>query len=126
MKNPEKSKLETGNSGEDLACQFLLAKGYELLEKNYRFGHFEIDLIMAENDTIIFIEVKTRFSPIDDPERAVTRAKQRNIARAAEAYLYSNAKYNSHRFDILSVELKYQKEAEIIHFIDAFYPFYFA
>ena len=51
---------EIGNRGEEVAREFILSKGYEVLETNYRWRKFEIDLITKDKDTVVFIEVKLR------------------------------------------------------------------
>jgi putative endonuclease len=52
--------IETGKFGEDLATEFLIKKGYKILERNYRHRRSEIDIIAEFNNEIIFVEVKTR------------------------------------------------------------------
>ena len=77
-----------GVSGEDLACRMLLDRGYELLERNFRSGHKEVDIICRDGDDIRFVEVKARKEPVEgEPWEAVTPAKQRRIGRVAAAYL---------------------------------------
>lgn len=121
MKQPQNNR-STGQTGEELAEDYLCKKDFQILEKNFRCGLTEIDLIASIESILVFIEVKTRFDPIIDPERAVSKAKQRNIRRAAEDYLRQNPDWPEHRFDIISVELSHDGP-EIIHFEDAFYPF---
>lgn len=111
-----------GKLGEDIAAGYLQRKGYKILERNYRYGRNEIDIICSLDKEIIFVEVKTRAS--DDkayPERAVSKAKQKNIRITAENYLEEIAHRGSTRFDIIAV-VKGDK-FEIEHFEDAFYPF---
>ena len=77
-----------GKMGEDAACRYLLGRGHALLERNWRVGHLEVDLITMAPDGIHFVEVKSRVAPVmAEPQANVDRAKQRHIAAAAARYL---------------------------------------
>lgn len=111
-------KIKTGNKGENLAADFLRKKGFEVIAKNYRFKHAEIDLIIRRDDWIIFVEVKTRSSTnYGQPEEFVDFNKGRKMFEAAEEYIYSNNWHGHIRFDIVSVKLG--REIVIEHFEDA-------
>ena len=60
MTNP--SKRAIGNNAEDIACQYLLELGWDIIERNYYAGHNEIDIIAKDEDIIVFIEVKDESS----------------------------------------------------------------
>ena len=112
------TKIETGNKGERLAAEFLQNKGFEILEKNYRFKHAEIDLIIKRDDWVIFIEVKTRTSTwFGEPEQFVGSHKASKMFEAAEEYIYATDWHGHIRFDIVSVKLGY--DVQIEHFEDA-------
>jgi putative endonuclease len=115
---------ELGNLGEALATQFLLREGYTILERNWTFQKAELDIIaQKEEDTIVFVEVKTRNSAFfGDPQSFVTPAKIKLLVKAANEYLISNELALEARFDIIAV-LKNNKEERIEHFKDAFYHF---
>ncbi|MCO6495246.1 MAG: YraN family protein [Bacteroidetes bacterium] len=114
---------QTGQEGEAQALSYLLKKGFVLLHKNWRNSHQEVDLIMSKDDLVIFIEVKTRLSnEFGFPEMAVTPVKQKNLAKAAVAYLEKYAPDKKLRFDIVSVS-RLPNNWEIEHFEDAFYPY---
>ena len=83
------STRRLGAYGEDLACKYLQAKGYVILERNFRCRRFgEIDIVASKAGVLSFIEVKTRRSSrYGKPAEAVTLAKQRKIYRVAEYYL---------------------------------------
>ena len=102
----KRSERPIGESGEALAARFLREEGLEILAVNYWTRAGEIDIIAKEGETLVFVEVKTRSSThVAQPERAVTRKKQRTINRVAEAYMRKNGllhKVNA-RFDIVSV-----------------------
>ena len=111
---------ELGKLGEDLAVNLLISKGYQILERNWRSGHKEIDIIALDDDILVIVEVKTRKS--DDygvPEIAVGITKQRMLIWAADAYVrYKNLNVDV-RFDIISIVIS-DGEPEIEHIEDAF------
>lgn len=115
---------ETGRLGEDLAAQHLVKKGYEIVAKNYRAGRVEIDLICRKDRLWVFVEVKSRFNALVQPELAVDYAKQRNIARAANAYLKRANIQDPIQFDIIAINFFHGK-IDLVHFEDAFYPVYY-
>ena len=113
-------KIKTGNQGEDLAADFLQKKGYQIVARNYRYKHAEIDLIVKKDSFIVFVEVKTRsYSFYGEPEAFVDSRKAATILRAAEQYTYENKYEGNIRFDIVSVKISVKPE--IVHFEDAFY-----
>ena len=83
------STRKLGLYGEDLACKYLQAKGYVILERNFRCRRFgEIDIVASKAGVLSFIEVKTRrYSRYGKPAEAVTLAKQGKIYRVAQYYL---------------------------------------
>lgn len=113
---------ETGVKGEQLAEKFLLEKGYTLLNRNWCFGKKEIDLIMQRGDVLVFVEVKTRSSLHHSfPEEAVGARKQSFLRAAAAAFLDLHPQYLKIQFDVVSVQLRNDVVAELVHFEDAFY-----
>lgn len=113
---------DTGMQGEELAAQFLEKNGYVILDRNWRFRHFELDLIAQKGEFIIIVEVKTRKSLYaGEPEIFVNRPKQRSIIRAANAYVVHHGIDMQVRFDIIGIVIKGDKHF-INHIIDAFYP----
>ncbi|VAW29319.1 Endonuclease [hydrothermal vent metagenome] len=112
---------ELGKEGEQRALQMLKAKGYTILETNWRDDKAEVDIIATDKDELVIVEVKTRSTDyFGDPEEAVGPAKARNLIRAAEAYIELNDVDMDVRFDIVSIILKNGKST-INHIIDAFY-----
>ena len=111
-----------GNRGERLAAKTLKAKGYRILARNYRNRWGEIDIIAMDGDTIVFVEVKTRSQHTQGrPEEAVTPTKQRQITRAASAWLHSH-KLDNHRcrFDVIAIVWRTGEAPQIDHFQSAF------
>jgi putative endonuclease len=103
--NSQRKKKSVGGSGEQLAADYLLSKGYTILARNYRAGHNEIDIIAGINGGIVFAEVKARSSRAYALAReAVTPAKQARLIEAAEQYLVANEFSDKFiRFDIIEV-----------------------
>ena len=114
---------DTGKRGEDLAALFLEEKNYQLLERNWRHGRAELDIIAMDGKTMVFAEVKTRSDDIfERPENAVKNKKRGLMIKAAIGYMYKSKHENAIRFDILSVILRVGKDPQIDHFKDAFFP----
>lgn len=113
---------ELGKKGEVIAADYLSEKGFEIVEKNYRFDKAEIDIICRNKNTLVFAEVKTReYDFINDPALLVTKRKQKQIIKAADAYLKTLAYEPNCRFDIIYIVLEGKKH-RMQHFEDAFYP----
>lgn len=112
---------DLGKHGEELAVKHLISKGYQILERNWRSGHKEIDIIALKGDTLAVVEVKTRKSEdYGDPDIAVGAYKQQMLVNAADAYVrYKNLNVEV-RFDIISIILN-TMEQKIEHIEDAFY-----
>lgn len=117
--------LTTGKKGEEQAANWLRHKGYKVREMNYRHKRAEIDIIVqtheAGNDTLVFVEVKTRSSTaFGMPEEAVSESKETLILQAAEQYILQNDWPHNIRFDIVAIIIKSCGPPEITHFEDAF------
>ncbi len=113
---------DLGQKGEDLAAGHLAGKGYKILQRNWKSGKLELDIIAENRDFIVFVEVKTRSDDFrDDPRNAVNREKQRSMIFAANAYIQRNYIDKESRFDIITVVRKGDSH-EIEHIEDAFYP----
>ena len=94
-----------GDAGERLAAKHLRGLGYRILHRQYRSSFGEIDLIVRDQDSIVFVEVKTRRSTAaGTPMEAVHREKQAQITRLALAYLKRRNLLNHRaRFDVVSI-----------------------
>lgn len=100
------NRKSIGNQGEQIAEQFLRKRGLKYLNRNvnYRFG--EIDLIMLDSDTIVFVEVRVRSNPhFGSGAESVTFSKQRKLIKAAQLWISQNRRYANHnfRFDVISL-----------------------
>jgi len=114
------NSLCVGKRGEDEATQFLLANGYVVLDRNWRWKRFEIDIIARKDNTLVFVEVKLRKDEkFGYPEEFVSDAQQERIAEAAEEYCDRTEWKGELRFDIISIlENKFPDHLE--HFEGAF------
>ncbi len=111
-----------GQDGESLAGKHLLKEGYEILERNWRYKKYEIDIIAKKEQTIVFVEVKTRKSnTFGEPEIFVTRQKQGFIIAAANQYLKENSIELESRFDIIAI-IQLNNTRTVKHLEAAFYP----
>ena len=103
----------TGIEGEKLGADYLLQAGYEILEKNWRHSHWEVDIIAIKNNTLHFIEIKTRRSKkFGFPEDKVGKKKIEYLINAAEQYLYLFPKWKRIQFDILSITIHDNKNTD--------------
>jgi putative endonuclease len=83
-----KDRFALGTWGEDLAIQVLKKQGYQFIERNYSLREGEIDLIMQDGETIVFVEVKTRTSnAFGSPEDSLNQTKFKRIETAGRTYL---------------------------------------
>jgi len=98
-------KQMLGAKGEALACAFLQAKGYKIIERNYRSPHGEIDIIAWHDRTLVFVEVKTRTSlTFGHPEESITALKKQHLRKSALEYVRSKAlSYHEFRFDVIGI-----------------------
>ena len=111
-----------GRSGESLAFTYLVNQGFKILERNWRSGRDEIDLIAETDDYIIFVEVKTRKSDtFGSPQEFVTKKKQRFMIRAANKFLIDRNIEKEARFDIIAVNNDHPNDP-LEHIPNAFYP----
>jgi len=111
---------ELGKCGEEFAKQYLLGKGYRIIETNWRCEHLEIDIIAQKFDFLSIIEVKTRSNNNSGyPEEAVTVPKMRKLLKAAEKYMQLNNFTNGVRFEVLALT-KSGESFDVEHFEEAF------
>lgn len=121
MREQSTYRRQIGKSGEDLAVTFLKKKGYQVLARNYRAIRGEIDIVMQDGATLVFVEVKTgTTNKFGNPETWVNQKKQAQIAKVAQAYLLKNGLEGMNcRFDVIAI--KRMDHDEIHHFKDAFW-----
>ena len=112
----------TGEQGEQLACQWLEAKGFSILHRNWRHGRDEIDIVARDGDFLVVVEVKTRNTARwGDPELSVGPAKRSHLMRAATELVHTIPEELELRFDAVSITHT-PAGPEALHIPDAFYP----
>ncbi|MDA3867883.1 MAG: YraN family protein [Salinivirgaceae bacterium] len=113
---------ELGKWGEVMATNFFEKNGFTIEANNYRWRKKEIDLIVSSDREIIFVEVKTRTVGIlSAPEDALTKAKQKHLVAAANAYIEENNTDKEARFDVITIWSN-GTEHKLKHIPNAFGP----
>ncbi len=109
-----------GKNSELIAKEYLEAKNYHLIEINWRTKFGEIDLIMRDGETIVFVEVKARrSSSYGFALEALTVKKQRQLIKLAQLYIQSNDLWNhDYRIDYISIQEE-NHQLEIEHLFSA-------
>jgi putative endonuclease len=108
---------ELARRGEDAAARHLVARGYAMVERNYRCPAGEIDLVAKDGETLVFVEVKLRHWPFD-PLEAIDARKRRQVSRAAFDFLLRRGMLGvTARFDVIAVEAG---SLACVHVEDAF------
>ena len=96
--------IEIGREGEKLAAAYLEERGYTILHHNWRYSHYEIDLIALKDNLLHFVEVKYRSSNWHGhPEEAVTKKKVKALLQAVDQYLFLNPQYDNFHLDVISI-----------------------
>lgn len=122
MNEPYKKTI--GQEGEDIAAEYLVNNGFELITRNYRFGHGEIDIIVNDKSDgyLVFVEVKTRQNlEFGEPEYAITKSKIKQLKKIAEAYVYEKDLNEVEcRFDVIAIIWNRETKPKITHYKNAF------
>ena len=112
---------QLGKRGEQMAEEYLLQKGYDVLHRNWRYSHYEIDIIAKKNEVLHFVEVKLRSSKTFGlPEQNVKRKKFQFLLRAADEFLFQNKQYRHVQYDILSINLSSSAHPEFFLIEDVY------
>lgn len=128
MESGKNYRQSLGQQGEEMACSFLESIGHTILERNWRSGHLEVDIISYDEEGIHFVEVKARRQSIQaPPQDNVDRKKQARITKAALSFLRSakGLPFGNHEcfFDIVAVTFDADKEL-LEWFPQAYIPIY--
>ena len=114
-----------GNAAEQLAFRYLRDRGLAPVAHNFRCRHGEIDLVMLDDDCLVFVEVRYR-SPgaLSSAAMTVDRRKQGKLVRTAEMFISSRRDYSSHRarFDVIGVDARRDGRQTVEWIRDAFHP----
>ena len=116
--------ITVGKLGEEVAAAFLTARGYRMLERNFRCKGGEVDIITRDptDSSLVFVEVKARRGlSYGVPQLAVTPFKQRQISKAALTWLSKNRLHDTNaRFDVIAILLATNGQHKIEHIVNAF------
>lgn len=116
--NGKNDTLTKGRIGEQKAAQFYESKGYEVIQKNYRFKRAEIDLIVSMESVLVFVEVKFRDNDkYGYPEEFVSDNQKKMIISAADHFITEQKWEGNIRFDIIAIS----GNGKLEQFEDAFY-----
>ncbi|MFA9391437.1 MAG: YraN family protein [Prolixibacteraceae bacterium] len=114
---------DLGDIGEEIAFQHLLKKGYKIKDRNWRFAHYEIDLIALDKNELVIVEVKTRSASIyEEPRDTISDKKIRFLINAAEAYIEKHKIDLETRFDVVAIKWFGHGKYELEHIEGAFIP----
>lgn len=110
------TNTQTGRYGEEVACQYLKKLGYRILERNYRIRGGEIDIVARDGQSLVFVEVKTRYShEFGPPQESMTIWKIRALLKTARFYIQKiNWGDKEYRLDFVSVDFAKDKENPVI------------
>ncbi len=114
---------EFGKIGEQLAVNYLKTRGYEIVQRNYRYLKAEVDIIARKEDILAVVEVKSRSSEhLESVAQMVTEKKIKLLVMATDHYVLKNDLEVEVRFDIITI-LKRGSTYKIEHLENAFYHF---
>lgn len=101
----------TARLGEDLASDFLINKGYKIIERNFRKGYGEIDIVAVKENILVFVEVKTRTTPLfGGAVEAISYSKLQKLIRTCQFYKMTHPKLpDSMRIDAILIDLDKDK-----------------
>lgn len=117
-----KESKDIGTAGEDFACGYLKDLGWQVLERNFRSYHGEIDIIAKHKDIIVFVEVKNySFRSYYPPVYSIRASKKQCMIHTAKYYLTKNRINDVNcRFDVLTIFVTFSGERKTEHYENAF------
>ncbi len=122
MTNKKTSNQYKGALGENIATNYLIENGFVILERNWRYKHCEVDIICQKNNSLHFIEVKTRLTnQFGNPEESINEKKMNALKKAAEEYLTQNPACCLLQFDVIAIKLNGEKIEELYFIDDVFF-----
>jgi putative endonuclease len=115
------SHTDTGREGEALATHWMRLRGYQILERNWRHGRLELDIIAELDGVIHFVEVKTKRSTrFGHPEQEAHPAKIRHVMKAAGAYMALHAVRKKPCIDVLAISISRLGVADFLWIEDVY------
>jgi len=115
------SNIDIGAGGETLAAQWLTQQGFTILNRNFRHGRYEVDIIAGRSKILHFIEVKCRHSKTyGHPEESVNRKKLEHVLQAGAGWLVQWPGYHRVQYDVLAITLPKQAPPAYVLFEDVY------
>ncbi len=109
-------KLNTGKLGEDIAENYLKKKGYKIIARNYRNKYGEIDLVVQDKSSLVFVEVRTRRNErFGSPEESINSKKKRKMFKNTKAYIAFHNFKEKYRMDVICVVLSRDRKIKRIN-----------
>jgi len=126
MMNNKIQNYKKGKEGEKIAREFLIKKGFTLIESNYANKLGEIDLVMSDKDWLVFVEVKLKIEDkFGDPEEMISKNKLNKIRRIAQGFLLLKSpitnKFSKYRIDAVCIVLNEDKTLKRINYYENLY-----
>ncbi|MBI1307778.1 MAG: YraN family protein [Bacteroidetes bacterium] len=113
-------KKALGRKGEEMAVRYLIKNGFEIIDRNFRIGRAEIDIIAKENEEWVFVEVKTRSSVKQGyPEQSISIKQEETLRSAALDFMFDRPEIPFIRFDVVAIH-KEENRTHLKHFRDIF------
>ncbi len=122
MQHHNKHNKDTGIKGENIATDYLLLHGFTIIERNWRYKYWEIDIIASKGNLLHFIEVKTRTNErFGKPEESINETKMNALKNAASEYLHRHIEWKNIVFDVIAITLKNTVASEILFIEDVYF-----
>jgi len=113
---------DTGFFGENMATDYLLLNGFDILFRNWRFKHLEIDIIASKNGMLHIVEVKTRSSiAFGYPEQSIQSPKMQFLKNAGAIFQYQHPQWKYLQFDVVSIFLNTHNEWDLLFIQDVYF-----
>ena len=114
---------QIGAKGEKQAKEFLISNNYEIINTNFHSPYGEIDIIAKDNETLVFIEVKTRSTDLDSALNSISISKRKKISKTASYFLSKNHSFENMftRFDVIVIIMS-KTHLSLKHIKEAFTP----
>ena len=113
--------MKLGLIWENRAVEFFIEKKYQIIQRNWKFNKYEIDIIAIDNKELVIIEVKMRTNSLQNIKEIITKSQQKRIISAADSFIKENKIDLDVRFDMILVE-KIIKSYKFTHIKEIFYP----
>lgn len=100
------NRRAVGREAEDLAANYLMGQGLTIVTRRFKAAHGEIDLVALDGDTLVFVEVKARYTNDQLPEESISQSKLTSMGRAAAEYRLKMEDTREFRFDVVAIDAK--------------------